>query len=131
MSVSVGDSYYVTSKGYHQSYLKRFQNIKNIIDHLRNNIYFEKEEIEAKKLEEKNLAESQTTIGDILKASMGENVIIFCEHPHVYTLGHSGNEENMLMYPDQLEKIHAEFVRIDRRESYRWRLPMSFLRAIL
>lgn len=31
----------------------------------------EKEEIEAKKLEEKNLAESQTTIGDILKASMG------------------------------------------------------------
>ncbi|MFA6831680.1 MAG: lipoyl(octanoyl) transferase LipB [Bacteroidaceae bacterium] len=48
------------------------------------------------------------------KLNMGENVIIFCEHPHVYTLGHSGNEENMLMYPDQLEKIHAEFVRIDR-----------------
>lgn len=50
MSASVGDSYYVTSKGYHQSYLKRFQNIKNIIDHLRNNIYFEKEEIETETL---------------------------------------------------------------------------------
>lgn len=48
------------------------------------------------------------------KLTMEENVIIFCEHPHVYTLGHSGKEENMLMIPSQLEKIHAEFVHIDR-----------------
>jgi len=48
------------------------------------------------------------------KLTMGENVIVFCEHPHVYTLGHSGKEGNMLANPAQLEKIHAELVRIDR-----------------
>ena len=25
------------------------------------------------------------------------NYIIFCEHPHVYTLGKSGSEENLLL----------------------------------
>lgn len=48
------------------------------------------------------------------KLTMNNNKIIFCEHPHVYTLGHSGKEENMLMDSTQLDKIHAEFVRIDR-----------------
>lgn len=36
-----------------------------------------------------------------------ENRIIFCEHPHVYTLGRSGKENNMLLGEEQLETIGA------------------------
>ena len=43
-----------------------------------------------------------------------ENRIIFCEHPHVYTLGRSGKENNMLLTEEQLQKIGATFYHIDR-----------------
>ena len=33
-----------------------------------------------------------------------ENRIIMCEHPHVYTLGRSGKENNMLLNDDQLKR---------------------------
>lgn len=36
-----------------------------------------------------------------------ENHIILCEHPHVYTLGRSGKEGNMLLSEEQLQKIGA------------------------
>lgn len=36
-----------------------------------------------------------------------ENRIIMCEHPHVYTLGRSGKENNMLLNDDQLKAIQA------------------------
>jgi lipoyl(octanoyl) transferase len=42
------------------------------------------------------------------------NEIIFCEHPHVYTLGHNGEENNMLLGEEQLKAIHATLYRIDR-----------------
>lgn len=40
--------------------------------------------------------------------------IIFCEHPHVYTLGRSGKEQNMLLSDAQLEAINATLYHIDR-----------------
>ena len=43
-----------------------------------------------------------------------ENRIIMCEHPHVYTLGRSGKENNMLLTEAQLEKIGATIYHIDR-----------------
>ena len=43
-----------------------------------------------------------------------ENHIVFCEHPHVYTLGRSGKENNMLLSEAQLEKIGATLYHIDR-----------------
>lgn len=43
-----------------------------------------------------------------------ENHIIMCEHPHVYTLGRSGKENNMLLTEAQLEKIGATLYHIDR-----------------
>lgn len=43
-----------------------------------------------------------------------ENHIILCEHPHVYTLGRSGKENNMLLSEAQLEKIGATLYHIDR-----------------
>ena len=36
------------------------------------------------------------------------NRIIFCQHPHVYTLGKHGKAANMLLNPTQLQTIHAE-----------------------
>ncbi len=39
---------------------------------------------------------------------------IMCEHPHVYTLGKSGSEKNLLRTTDELEKIDASFYKINR-----------------
>lgn len=43
-----------------------------------------------------------------------EQVLLLCEHPHVYTLGKSGNASNLLVDEVFLQKIGAEFFRIDR-----------------
>jgi lipoyl(octanoyl) transferase len=40
--------------------------------------------------------------------------LLFCEHPHVYTLGKSGTENNLLIDEGFLKKIKAEFFRINR-----------------
>lgn len=40
--------------------------------------------------------------------------LVFCEHPHVYTLGKYGKEGNLLINPDFLQSIHAEYVHTDR-----------------
>lgn len=43
-----------------------------------------------------------------------ENHLIFCEHPHVYTLGKSGDENNMLLDYIQLQAKNASFVHTNR-----------------
>lgn len=50
------------------------------------------------------------------KAKGGDykNTFIFCEHPHVYTLGRSGKENNMLLTDEQLKHIGATYYHIDR-----------------
>ncbi len=40
--------------------------------------------------------------------------ILFCEHNHVYTLGKSGNEENLLVDILKLNQLDAEFVKTNR-----------------
>lgn len=40
--------------------------------------------------------------------------LLFVEHPHVYTLGKSGDEANMLINAIQLQAKDAEFVKVDR-----------------
>ncbi len=40
--------------------------------------------------------------------------IIFCEHPHVYTLGKSGKDNNLLISNERLAQINASFYHIDR-----------------
>jgi lipoyl(octanoyl) transferase len=47
-------------------------------------------------------------------SSPGEQVVYFCEHPHVYTLGKSGQNQNLLIPDAFLEKINATFYKIDR-----------------
>jgi len=43
-----------------------------------------------------------------------DNYLVFCEHPHVYTLGKSGDEQNMLLNMIQLQAKHATFVHSNR-----------------
>jgi lipoyl(octanoyl) transferase len=40
--------------------------------------------------------------------------LIFCEHPHVFTLGKSGQANNLLIQNDFLKKIDARFYKINR-----------------
>lgn len=42
------------------------------------------------------------------------NYLLFCEHPHVYTLGKSGSEDNLLVDETQLNKAEATFYKINR-----------------
>jgi lipoyl(octanoyl) transferase len=42
------------------------------------------------------------------------NYLLFCEHPHVFTLGKSGEQENLLVDSLQLRARHADFVRTNR-----------------
>ncbi len=40
--------------------------------------------------------------------------LLFCEHPHVYTLGKSGDEANLLIRSEFLKKINATYFKTNR-----------------
>ncbi|MBC6111807.1 lipoyl(octanoyl) transferase LipB [Pedobacter fastidiosus] len=42
------------------------------------------------------------------------NYLVFCEHPHVYTLGKSGHPENLLLDEEGLKAKHATYYKINR-----------------
>jgi lipoyl(octanoyl) transferase len=42
------------------------------------------------------------------------NYLLFCEHPHVFTLGKSGSEKNLLVNEQSLKQKGASFYHIDR-----------------
>jgi lipoyl(octanoyl) transferase len=42
------------------------------------------------------------------------NYLVFCEHPHVYTLGKSGEERNLLLKKEDLHTIDATYYHINR-----------------
>jgi lipoyl(octanoyl) transferase len=62
----------------------------------------------------------KATIDDKIKIRNGANDIetanylLFCEHPHVFTLGKSGNEENLLLNENELIENDAHFYKINR-----------------
>lgn len=43
-----------------------------------------------------------------------ENYLVFCEHPHVYTIGKSGDNQNLLLNYIQLQAKEATFVQSNR-----------------
>jgi len=43
-----------------------------------------------------------------------KNTLLFCEHNHVYTIGKSGSETNLLLNNKSLQKKGIEFFHIDR-----------------
>lgn len=59
-----------------------------------------------RKIDNRKTAESSVLATD--------NYLIFCEHPHVYTLGKSGSIDNLLLDEDGLKKHHAQFYKINR-----------------
>lgn len=48
------------------------------------------------------------------EATEKSETIIFCEHPHVYTIGKSGHDQNLLISDETLKQIGAVFYHIDR-----------------
>jgi lipoyl(octanoyl) transferase len=43
-----------------------------------------------------------------------KNHLLFCEHPHVYTLGKSGKEEHLLVNAEKLKEANATYYKINR-----------------
>ena len=62
-----------------------------------------------RKLEIRRLQESQSDT-DIST----DNFLLLCEHPHVYTLGKSGTENNLLINANFLKTIQATYYKINR-----------------
>ena len=58
------------------------------------------------KASNRNLSESEQQVTP--------NYLLFCEHPHVYTLGKSGDEKNLLLKHDALASIQATYYHINR-----------------
>lgn len=51
---------------------------------------------------------------DKIENTLTPNYLYFVEHPHVYTLGKSGDEANMLANTDMLKQIDAQYVKTNR-----------------
>lgn len=64
------------------------------------------EAIKAKKLANRDLPTDQQ--------HPTNNYLIFCEHPHVYTLGRSGDSNNLLLDNQGLQENHASYFHINR-----------------
>jgi lipoyl(octanoyl) transferase len=43
-----------------------------------------------------------------------ENYMLFCEHPHVYTLGKSGDKNHLLLTDESLKEKNATYYKINR-----------------
>tara|TARA_B100000508_G_scaffold141092_1_gene146424 strand:+ start:87651 stop:88358 length:708 start_codon:yes stop_codon:yes gene_type:complete len=62
-----------------------------------------KANIDLKILQRDNKTEEQT-----------KNYFLFCEHPHVYTLGKSGKQQHLLLSDEKLKSIDATYYKINR-----------------
>ena len=58
------------------------------------------------KLENRDLPEKEQKVTP--------NYLLFCEHPHVYTLGKSGNEKHLLLNDEGLKEKEASYYKINR-----------------
>ncbi|MFI5142197.1 MAG: lipoyl(octanoyl) transferase LipB [Bacteroidia bacterium] len=64
------------------------------------------QKIVAQKTSNRSLPEAEQQITD--------NYLLFVEHPHVYTLGKSGDENNLLISNEFLKSINATYYKINR-----------------
>ena len=64
------------------------------------------DEVVQTKISNRNLSENQQ--------QPTNNYLLFCEHPHVYTLGKSGDEQNLLVNETQLKEKQATYYKINR-----------------
>lgn len=54
------------------------------------------------------------TDADSVKNEVINNHLLFCEHPHVYTLGKSGHMENLLINDSRMEELGVSFFKTNR-----------------
>ena len=62
--------------------------------------------------EQRNLFDALTQAKK--EGGVGEQTLLLCEHPHVYTLGKSGVAENLLVSDEFLQQIGASWFKTDR-----------------
>ena len=60
------------------------------------------------------IGQSASNAGQNLSQNDAKQIILLCEHPHVYTLGKSGKENNLLINNEFLSRIGASFYKVDR-----------------
>jgi len=71
--------------------------------------------INNRKIDQESLGQSDNPLIDpSLSIQHTPNYLLFCEHPHVYTLGNSGNKENLLINEQQLDQKSATYYKINR-----------------
>ena len=51
---------------------------------------------------------------DVATPTPQKHYFLYCEHPHVYTLGRSGSMDNLLLSEQQLNERNIEFYKINR-----------------
>ena len=66
------------------------------------------------KLFAKIVEEKKKFAGNGSTGKQATNYLLFCEHPHVYTLGKSGQQNNLLISDEFLQKINATYYKINR-----------------
>jgi len=52
-----------------------------------------------------------------------DNFLIFCEHPHVFTLGKTGEEKNLLVKKEDLHSIQATYYQTNRGGDFTYHGP--------
>ncbi|MDR2361112.1 MAG: lipoyl(octanoyl) transferase LipB [Prevotellaceae bacterium] len=72
---------------------------------------WERQRAIAARLIARKTAHPSMTISDDEPAA---GTVVFCEHPHVYTLGRHGNTSNLLIDADRLAQIGARYYQVDR-----------------
>ena len=92
--------------GRHQDYQKTWDYQENLLQQI--------VDIKVSKRQyEKSLPQTET-VDESLTEFITPNFLLLVEHPHVYTIGKSGNEANMLANSDKLKEIAATYVKTNR-----------------
>lgn len=66
------------------------------------------------RIQQKLIDEKRAEQKNEFSGTRKDDVLLFVEHPHVYTLGKSGKEAHLLKSVLELKQVEAEFVKIDR-----------------
>lgn len=61
-----------------------------------------------------SIVEEKMSVRDHGTPLSPKHFLLFCEHPHVYTLGKSGKDDHLLLNESQLHEKDARFYRINR-----------------
>src|SRR5690554_1426438 len=62
----------------------------------------------------KSIVDLKIEIRKNLSTEPTKNHLLFCEHPHVYTLGKSGDQTHLLLSDEKLAEIQATYYKINR-----------------